>query len=200
VRISPQRAQRTRRTALTSAECACQGSLSPQRARRTQRTAEVGFGTAAHARQAYFGPNGAAGCSRGWSGAAAQRPDAEPVGGKRVPYPLLLAYPHSSRPGGAKEIPPPLPGRVHRLRTWPTGCAPPAMRRAALHPRLHAAAPAGAWKNAEAGGVASRPLAARRKDGKAACPLFPGGAVESRGGRAGRPLARADGGRRGGAA
>jgi hypothetical protein len=30
---------------------------------------------------AVAGPSGAAGCSRGWSGAAAERPDAEPVGG-----------------------------------------------------------------------------------------------------------------------
>jgi hypothetical protein len=43
-----------------------------------------------------------------------------------------------------RETPPPLTGRVRRTRTFPTGCAPPALRRAALHPRLHAAAPAGA--------------------------------------------------------
>ena len=41
------------------------------------------------------------------------------------------------------HIPPPLAGRVRRTRTSPTGCAPPALRRAALHPRLHSAAPAG---------------------------------------------------------
>ena len=131
-RLSPQSAQRARRTALTSAECAYQGSLSPQRARTTQRTAEVGFGTAAHARQACFGPNGAGGCSHGWSGAAAQRPDAEPVGGRRVPHPPLFApagrrrFLHPLHSGDGSSLRCDLTGRVRRIRTSPTGCAPPA--------------------------------------------------------------------------
>jgi len=65
---------------------------------------------------AIFRPNGATGCSHGWSGAAALRPDAEPV---ESGYPLS-----SFRPGGATEIfgptkrrlcpalPPPLAGRM----------------------------------------------------------------------------------------
>ena len=65
-------------------------------------------------------------------------------------------------PNGAKEIPPPLPGRVRRLRPSPTGCAPPALRRAALHPRLHAAAPAGAWEKRPSG-LLTRPTAHARQ-------------------------------------
>ena len=43
----------------------------------------------------FFGPNGAGECSRGWSGAAAKPPVAEPVEPK---------FFFSSRPSGAKEI------------------------------------------------------------------------------------------------
>ena len=59
------------------------------------------------------------------------------------------------RPGGAKEIPGatkahlgPAPtaaplGRVRQLTTVSTGCAPPAVQRPVLHPRLQPAAPLG---------------------------------------------------------
>jgi hypothetical protein len=91
-----------------------------------------------------FRPDGAAECSRGWSGAAALRPDAEPVesGETRVLPPLFLF-----RPGGATEIfrdaeSTPVPGdsaaplgrmmskheRSHGLRDTASGVAPPAVR------------------------------------------------------------------------
>ena len=50
------------------------------------------------------GPNGATECSHGWSGAAAMRPDAEPV---ENGY-----FSSSSRPSGAKEVFGPTKGRL----------------------------------------------------------------------------------------
>ena len=196
--VSPQRAQRTRRTALTIAEGTAPardhgngGSRSPARLEGGQgrkerkekhlrfwvvvalaalrsacRQAGLGrdlcfFLEVAHPPPAAIGPNGAAGCSHGWSGAVAQRPDAEPVGGsgRAILFflPILLFSPRrgeggSSAPRGAG---PSLTHLSHGLRSarHAAGCAPPAApcRRSARlerergedprRPRLHAVAP-----------------------------------------------------------
>ena len=52
-------------------------------------------------------PVGATGCSHGWSGAAAQRPDAQPVERKEESGYSLS----SCRPGGATEVPKPTKGK-----------------------------------------------------------------------------------------
>ena len=84
-------------------------------------------------------PEGAHGCSHGWSGAAAQPADAEPVVGARVPL---------VRPAGAEGSPVPWwsdpfapSGRAERNVTVSTGCA--TLRAASLHPWLQTVAPSG---------------------------------------------------------
>jgi len=87
------------------------------------------------------------GCSRGWSGGTAKRPDAEPVESGRGRNHWCSSS--LSRPGGAKEtperpnrrpcpaVPPPPRGGKKRLgpaasRPFPRLCASPALRRAAV--------------------------------------------------------------------
>jgi len=99
---------------------------------------------------AVFRPNGAAGCSRGWSGAAAKRPDAEPV--ERSGFLILILFFSPGRGEGDSwaDERKPVPGdssapsgRMCYITIPPTGCAPAAVQRPVLHPWPQSAAPLG---------------------------------------------------------
>ena len=163
----PGRAQSTQRTALTIAECRSRAFRISERGLAGPSSAPTGPGVVAAggAARPRSGPT-----RNPWAGSGFRNLFFPPSSGDRIRNSLcgvdrirlhgtggrprglvLYPVPGTRRRGEAclpagREIPPPLPGRVRRIRLSPTGCASPAMRRAALHPRLHAAAPAGAWK------------------------------------------------------